>query len=68
MCLPTDIEKQWSFAGMIVEQGQEGRMNEGTIFWGGVPSMTWVSSSILSHLHAMLTGRSISTSKRGFVG
>jgi CubicO group peptidase (beta-lactamase class C family) len=42
MCLPTNIEKQWSFAGMIVEQGQEGRMNEGTIFWGGVPSMTWV--------------------------
>jgi CubicO group peptidase (beta-lactamase class C family) len=41
LCLPTDIEKQWSFAGMVVEQGQEGRMNEGTIFWGGMPSMTW---------------------------
>ncbi|OAG21995.1 beta-lactamase/transpeptidase-like protein [Alternaria alternata] len=41
MCLPTDIEKQWSFAGMIVEQGQQGRMNPGTVFWGGVPSMTW---------------------------
>ncbi|KAF1837271.1 beta-lactamase/transpeptidase-like protein [Decorospora gaudefroyi] len=41
MCLPTNIEKQWSFAGMLVEQGQEGRMNEGTICWGGVPSMTW---------------------------
>jgi CubicO group peptidase (beta-lactamase class C family) len=43
MSLPGDIEKTWSFAGMICEQGQEGRMSEGTYFWGGVPSMYWVS-------------------------
>ncbi|KAI4675936.1 uncharacterized protein J4E84_009912 [Alternaria hordeiaustralica] len=41
MGLPADIERQWSFAGMIAEQGQEGRMNAGTVFWGGVPSLTW---------------------------
>jgi CubicO group peptidase (beta-lactamase class C family) len=32
MSLSTDTEKQWSFA-------------EGTIMWGGVPSMTWVNSA-----------------------
>jgi len=41
MGLPADIEKQWSFAGMIAEQGQEGRMNARTVCWGGVPSLTW---------------------------
>jgi CubicO group peptidase (beta-lactamase class C family) len=51
LSLPTNIEKQWSFAGMVVEQGQEGRMNEGTIFWGGMPSMIWVSSSLLTGMH-----------------
>jgi CubicO group peptidase (beta-lactamase class C family) len=42
MSLPTGIAKQWSFAGLICESGQEGRMSDGTIFWGGVPSLTWV--------------------------
>jgi CubicO group peptidase (beta-lactamase class C family) len=42
MSLPTSIVKQWSFAGLICESGQEGRMSDGTVFWGGVPSMTWV--------------------------
>jgi CubicO group peptidase (beta-lactamase class C family) len=45
MSLPTEIEKQWSFAGLICETGQKGRMSDGTIFWGGVPSMTWVCTS-----------------------
>lgn len=44
MCLPTDIEKNWSFAGMICEKGQNGRMGDGTIFWGGAPSLAWVSN------------------------
>lgn len=39
--IPTEIEKQWSFAGLICETGQEGRMSDGTIFWGGAPSLTW---------------------------
>jgi len=43
MSLPSGIEKTWSFAGLICEQGQEGRMAKGTYFWGGVPSCTWVS-------------------------
>jgi CubicO group peptidase (beta-lactamase class C family) len=55
LSLPTDIVKQWSFAGMVVEQGQEGRMNEGTIFWGGMPSMTWVSSLLLTAMWRRVT-------------
>jgi CubicO group peptidase (beta-lactamase class C family) len=39
--VPTEISKQWSFAGMICETGQEGRMSDGATAWGGVPSMTW---------------------------
>jgi CubicO group peptidase (beta-lactamase class C family) len=49
MSLPTDIEKQWSFAGLICETGQEGRMSDGTMFWGGLPSMTWLRRSAASH-------------------
>ncbi|KAF2034987.1 beta-lactamase/transpeptidase-like protein [Setomelanomma holmii] len=41
MGLPTDIPKQWSLAGLVNETGQEGRFSEGTIMWGGVPSMIW---------------------------
>jgi CubicO group peptidase (beta-lactamase class C family) len=41
MRLPTEMEKQWSFAGLVAEQSQKGRMNAGTLLWGGVPSMTW---------------------------
>ena len=41
--LPREVEKTWSFAGMVCEPGVEGRMSEGTYFWGGVPSITWVS-------------------------
>ncbi|KAF2864802.1 beta-lactamase/transpeptidase-like protein [Massariosphaeria phaeospora] len=41
MGLPTDIERTWSLAGMLCEQGQEGGVVEGTYMWGGVPSMTW---------------------------
>jgi CubicO group peptidase (beta-lactamase class C family) len=43
--IPVDSPKQWSFAGLICEDGQEGRMSKGTIAWGGVPSMTWVSTT-----------------------
>jgi hypothetical protein len=45
--IPTEIPKQWSFAGLINQTGQDGRFNEGTIMWGGVPSMTWVSSILI---------------------
>lgn len=48
MYILTDIERTWSFAGMICDKGQQGRMSDGTIFWGGVSSMTWVC--ILSNL------------------
>lgn len=43
--IPIDSPKQWSFAGLISEDGLDGRMSKGTIAWGGVPSMTWVSTT-----------------------
>lgn len=43
MNLPGEMRKTWSFAGMVCEEGEEGRMNEGTYCWGGMPSLTWVS-------------------------
>jgi CubicO group peptidase (beta-lactamase class C family) len=48
--LPPDIRKTFSFAGAVCLQGQEGRMNEGTVFWGGTPSIVWVSCAALEFL------------------
>lgn len=66
MSLPTDLPKQWSFAGMICEKGQDGRMNDGTIFWGGVPSMTWVCC-ICSFKSQWANSSSISTMRQEYV-
>lgn len=41
MSIPPDIKKTWCFAGMICEDGQEGRFSPGTVFWGGMPSIVW---------------------------
>jgi CubicO group peptidase (beta-lactamase class C family) len=56
MHVPPSIVKNWSFAGLICEEGQEGRMRKGSIFWGGVPCMQFVSSnpSYLQSLHMVL--------------
>ncbi|KAF2110250.1 beta-lactamase/transpeptidase-like protein [Lophiotrema nucula] len=41
MSMPASVERNWALAGMVCEQDLEGQMREGTIFWGGVPSMAW---------------------------
>ncbi|KAK7755447.1 hypothetical protein SLS62_002675 [Diatrype stigma] len=41
MCIPGSIRKTWSFAGLVIKDGQEGRFSPGTIIWGGVPSCQW---------------------------
>jgi CubicO group peptidase (beta-lactamase class C family) len=41
MRIPESTRKTWSFAGMVAKEGQEGRFNAGTTFWGGVPSVEW---------------------------
>ena len=43
LCLgiPHSVKKNWSFAGMICLDAQEGRFNKGTIFWAGVPCCMW---------------------------
>lgn len=43
MRVPAEVERSWSFAGMVCEMGQPGRMGRGTVMWGGVPSEQWVS-------------------------
>lgn len=39
--LPGESRKNWSFAGLICVEGQEGRFGKGTVVWGGVPSCQW---------------------------
>lgn len=39
--IPRSIRKTWSFAGVVVKEGQEGRCCQGTTFWAGVPSVEW---------------------------
>lgn len=39
--IPASIRKTWSFAGLVVKDGQEGRIGPGTVFWGGVPNTQW---------------------------
>ncbi|KAF2869650.1 beta-lactamase/transpeptidase-like protein [Massariosphaeria phaeospora] len=41
MGLPASVVKTWSFAGMVCEEGVEGRMGKGAVMWGGLPSMAW---------------------------
>lgn len=39
--IPRDVRKNWSFAGLVVVDGQEGRFGKETVVWGGVPSCAW---------------------------
>ncbi|CAG8983666.1 hypothetical protein HYALB_00004098 [Hymenoscyphus albidus] len=40
MYIPTTAKKNWSFGGLLLEEGCEG-MSGGTMLWGGVPCVTW---------------------------
>ncbi|CAG8961247.1 hypothetical protein HYFRA_00013303 [Hymenoscyphus fraxineus] len=40
MYIPTTAKKNWSFGGLLLEEGCEG-MSGGTMLWGGVPCLTW---------------------------
>ncbi|KAM7205111.1 Beta-lactamase/transpeptidase-like protein [Naviculisporaceae sp. PSN 640] len=39
--VPRSVRKNWSFAGLVVVDGQEGRFGKNTVLWGGVPSCAW---------------------------
>ncbi|KAI1655509.1 beta-lactamase/transpeptidase-like protein [Daldinia decipiens] len=39
--IPLSIRKTWSFAGLVVKEGQEGWFAPNTVFWGGYPSCMW---------------------------
>jgi CubicO group peptidase (beta-lactamase class C family) len=39
--IPHSVRKTWTFAGMLCLDKQEGRFEEGTVFWAGVPNCVW---------------------------
>lgn len=41
MGIPGSIRITWSFAGLVIKDGQEGRFSSGTTVWGGVQSCQW---------------------------
>ncbi|KAK8054745.1 hypothetical protein PG994_009812 [Apiospora phragmitis] len=41
MAIPLSIRRIWSFAGMVVKEGETGRFAKGMGIWGGVPSVEW---------------------------
>ena len=43
MNIPTSGRKNWSFAGLLSLDEYPGWMKEGTLLWGGVPNIVWVS-------------------------
>lgn len=43
MNLAASAQKNWSFAGLL-QQEDSGWAHKGTLAWGGIPSIVWVSS------------------------
>ena len=41
--VPAEITKDWGLAGMLLDGGMEGWRNKGTLFWGGMRNLQWVS-------------------------
>ena len=41
--VPPSAKKNWSFAGLVLEEEQQGWMKKNTILWGGLPCLVWVS-------------------------
>ncbi|KAF3016397.1 hypothetical protein E8E14_000134 [Neopestalotiopsis sp. 37M] len=39
--MPASVRRNWSFAGIVTKQAQEGRFSSGTTMWAGVPSTVW---------------------------
>ncbi|KAK4451288.1 beta-lactamase/transpeptidase-like protein [Podospora aff. communis PSN243] len=39
--IPHSVRKTWTFAGMLCLDKLEGRFEEGTVFWAGVPNCVW---------------------------
>ncbi|KAK1752634.1 hypothetical protein QBC47DRAFT_389000 [Echria macrotheca] len=39
--IPPEVRKTWSFAGLVCLDKQEGRFEEGTVMWAGVPNCVW---------------------------
>lgn len=41
--LPLGAEKDWGWGGMLLQEDIEGERRKGTLLWGGVPNLSWVS-------------------------
>jgi CubicO group peptidase (beta-lactamase class C family) len=39
--IPESVRMTWCFAGMVAKESQQGRFDEGTVFWGGLPCLMW---------------------------
>lgn len=40
---PLDIQYDWGFGGILVQQDNQGRRSKGTMIWSGMPNLFWVS-------------------------
>lgn len=64
--LPAQVKKNHSLAGMLPMDDLPGSWRKGTLTWGGMPNLTWVS--VFSFYgKASLTNRSSSTGRAIFV-
>lgn len=52
---PKETKKNFCFGGMLVEDELEGWLNKGTVLWGGVPCVIWVSFAVLCLRYCGLT-------------
>lgn len=41
--LPKEVRKNWGLGGLIIGGNMSDGKQEGTMFWGGVPNLLWVS-------------------------
>jgi CubicO group peptidase (beta-lactamase class C family) len=48
--VPPSAKKNWSFAGLLLEEGQPGWMKKNTILSAGLPCLVWVSHMKNNHL------------------
>lgn len=48
--IPRSVKKNWSFAGMIVQEELPGWMSKNTIIWAGAPCSVWVSTSLENYI------------------
>ena len=54
--LPLGAEKDWGLGGMILGEDIGGGRRKGTLLWGGVPNLFWVSDASMSSMFPFYAG------------